>query len=67
MSSLADDLLADLDGLSDEGEPMEEDANVVAGVKRKAAEDQEGSEQEDGGDDGSIDVRFCVLLQVPCC
>lgn len=50
MSALADDLLADLDGLSDEGEPMEDDTSAVAGVKRKATEAEDGSDQEDEGD-----------------
>ena len=47
MSALADDLLADLDGLSDEGGPMEDDTSVVVGVKRKA---EDGSDQEDEAD-----------------
>lgn len=63
MSSLADELLADLDDISGEEENDEEQpeagASTSAGVKRKAsASDDEMSEGEDGEDgDGAADDK----------
>lgn len=63
MSGLADELLADLDGLSDDGEEYNEEpennaeaasASTSNGLKRKAentASDEEMTDDEGGGDD----------------
>ena len=51
MSGLSSDLLADLEGLSDEGEPMEEELNGIVGVKRKAPEDELSDEEEEKDDE----------------
>lgn len=50
MSGLADELLADLDGLSDDGEQYEEEEERRISSKRKAQDDEpsdeEGAQQE---------------------
>ena len=73
MSGLADELLADLDGLSDDEEGHQEDTQPEAsgsmaptnGVKRKATSDADmsGDDQEEGeGDgDGNREVGSLVL------
>ena len=73
MSGLADELLADLDGLSDDEEGNQEDAQPEAsgsmaptnGVKRKGTSDADmsGDDQEEGeGDgDGNREVGSLVL------
>lgn len=66
MSGLADELLADLDGLSDNEEeyPLEEPAQSTStnGVKRKATADVEMSdEEEDGEGDDKQEVGGLVL------
>lgn len=61
MSGLADELLADLDGLSDNEEEYQEDAQPEAssstaptngGVKRKATSDADMSDDDDEGEEG---------------
>lgn len=54
MSGLADELLAELDGLSDDGEDYEEARSVppvTNGLKRKAASDDEMSDVDEGDED----------------
>jgi len=67
MSGLADELLADLDGLSDEEEypeegPAQSTSTTTNGVKRKATSDAEMSEDE-GGEryDDKLEVGGLVL------
>jgi U4/U6 small nuclear ribonucleoprotein PRP31 len=65
MSGLADELLADLDGLSDNEEeyPAEEPVQSTSnGVKRKATSDAEMSDEEDEGvEDNKQEVGSLVL------
>jgi U4/U6 small nuclear ribonucleoprotein PRP31 len=64
MSGLADELLADLDGLSDNEEeyPEEPAQSTSTSVKRKATSDAEVSEEdEEGGEDHKQEVGGLVL------
>jgi U4/U6 small nuclear ribonucleoprotein PRP31 len=70
MSGLADELLADLDGLSDEGEGELQDdigpstANLIqAGVKRKASEGPDGdmSDLEEAGEGEDEEMTGLIL------
>ncbi|KAF9782778.1 Nop domain-containing protein [Thelephora terrestris] len=73
MSGLADELLADLEGFSDEGEGFEEEdpdpstANgaVQAGTKRKAAErsDEDMSDEEESGEEGEGEQQVGLVLE----
>ena len=74
MSGLADELLADLEGFSDEGEGFEEgedpgpstsDGTVQAGTKRKAPEgsDEDMSGEEEGGEDGEGEQQVGLVLE----
>ena len=71
MSGLADELLADLEGLSDGGESFEDEPGpstssgaVQAGTKRKAAEDaDEDMSDEDGGEDGEGEQKVGLVLE----
>lgn len=72
MSGLADELLADLEGFSDEGEDFEEDPGpstsndaVQAGAKRKAAEDpdEDMSDEEEGGEGGEGEQQAGLVLE----
>lgn len=65
MSGLADELLADLDGLSDDGEDYQEEpqaapstsAAALNGAKRKATSDAEMSEDEEEGEEEGDDKQ----------
>lgn len=74
MSGLADELLADLDGLSDDGEdyqeePQTEPTNVASssttGLKRKAentgSDDEMSEEEEPENGEGQLEVGGLVL------
>lgn len=72
MSGLADELLADLEGLSDGGESFEEEPGpstsngaVQTGTKRKAAEDpdEDMSDEEEGGEDGEGEQQVGLVLE----
>ena len=73
MSGLADELLADLEGFSDEGEGFEEDeadpptsnGTVQVGTKRKAAEgsDEDMSDEEEGEEDGEGEQQVGLVLE----
>ncbi|KAF8665759.1 hypothetical protein AX16_000207 [Volvariella volvacea WC 439] len=70
MSGLADELLADLDGLSDSGEGYEEEpvadapvAGSSTAVKRKAegSDEEMSDEEEEGGEDAGGEIGSLVL------
>ena len=68
MSGLADELLADLDGLSDneeeypEEEPAQSTSTATNSIKRKATSDAEMSEEdEEGGEGDKQEVGGLVL------
>ena len=72
MSGLADELLADLEGFSDEGEGFEEEepvpsssnGAVQAGTKRKATEGpDEDMSDEEGGEDGEDEQKVGLVLE----
>ena len=72
MSGLADELLADLEGLSDEGESFEDEpgpstsnGTVQTGTKRKAAEDpdEDMSDEEEVGEDGEAEQQVGLVLE----
>ena len=72
MSGLADELLADLEGFSDEGEDFEEEEPgpstsneaAQAGTKRKAAEGpDEDMSDESGGEGGEGDQQAGLVLE----
>jgi len=72
MSGLADELLADLEGFSDEGEGFEEEeptpstsnGAVQAGTKRKAVEElDEDMSDEEGGEEGEGEQQPGLVLE----
>jgi len=72
MSGLADELLADLEGFSDEGEGFEEEETgpstsngaVQSGTKRKAAEESdEDMSAEEGGEDEEGEQQAGLVLE----
>jgi U4/U6 small nuclear ribonucleoprotein PRP31 len=73
MSGLADELLADLEGFSDEGEgsgeeevgPSTSNGTPQTGTKRKAAEgpDEDMSDEEEGGEDGEGEQQVGLVLE----
>ena len=72
MSGLADELLADLEGFSDEGEGFEEEepipsssnGAVQAGTKRKATEGpDEDMSDEERGEDGEDEQKVGLVLE----
>ncbi|KAF9649338.1 Nop domain-containing protein [Thelephora ganbajun] len=72
MSGLADELLADLQGFSDEGEGFEEEEEsgpstsngAVQGTKRKAIEGpDEDMSDEEGGEDGEGEQQVGLVLE----
>ena len=72
MSGLADELLADLEGFSDEGEGFEEEdpapstsnGTVQAGTKRKADEEpDEDMSDEEGGGEGEGEQQPGLVLE----
>ena len=70
MSGLADELLADLEGFSDEGEDFEDEepgpstsnGTVQAGAKRKAAEGPD-EDMSDEGEDGEGEQQAGLVLE----
>lgn len=74
MSGLADELLADLEGFSDEGEGFEEEeepgpstsnGTAQTSTKRKAAEgpDEDMSDEEEGGEEGEGEQQAGLVLE----
>lgn len=67
MSGLADELLADLEGFSDEGEDFEEEPGpsiAQTGTKRKATEGpDEDMSDEEGGEDGEGEQQVGLVLE----
>jgi U4/U6 small nuclear ribonucleoprotein PRP31 len=73
MSGLADELLADLEGFSDEGEGIEEEepgpstsnGGIQVGTKRKAVEgpDEDMSDEEESGEEGEGEQQVGLVLE----
>jgi U4/U6 small nuclear ribonucleoprotein PRP31 len=70
MSGLADELLADLEGLSDGGDEEQLEETVLstsngihAGVKRKASEGPDGDMSDLEGDEGDDDEKTGLVLE----